>query len=381
MANLTKVGIGSAADDGNGDPLRTAFGALNGNVDYLLDMFARMRSFNGFDREDTTTLGLIQYCHDASSGEVHQIDEDGTYTKLTSQTQFADASTALADRTLAQYHSSGETDFKYWNQGTLVENAGIKTVQLTDDSNPYFIGYNSSGNLAAISSTHDAIVDSVLVAFVSQNAVTGQLLYLADERHGLIQSGQTHLTLHSVQKFGFSWCSGAEISGLANNATTHTGITEGYFYDENIYHHIPAASTIPWAYKTGANGEWTITAADNRLGVYYGGKYCYNEWDGSTWQLSEINSDYVGNVLLATNNAIYPYIWICGQTLYSSRSVARDHMHSLIADILLDDVIRPEVAPLYSVIVNSESSGTIEKGNDDEIYIDLKWGVPGFARF
>ena len=61
-------------------------------------------TFTGFDREDMDiggkSLGILQYCQSAASGEVYQIgsDETGAYTLLTAQTHFADG-TALADRT------------------------------------------------------------------------------------------------------------------------------------------------------------------------------------------------------------------------------------------------------------------------------------------
>lgn len=379
MGTLDLIGVGSSPNDGNGDPLRTAFGKHNSNMQYLMNMFNAARMATGFDREDTSTLGRIQYCFDASSGVVYNIDKDGVLTTLTSQTTFADGSTALADRTIAHYKSSGETNFSYWLNGVYTEVGTLKTLQLANSTGSYYIGYDGTGDLVTIADAHEAIVSSALIALVYNNLDVPSVEWLSDERHGMVQSGQTHLNLHKTH--GFAWPAGSrdgglDITGLADNATTFTKIASGYCDDEDVKMTFAELSTIPFVYRSGANGTFIHTADDNKLGYFDGGKCVYNEWDGATWKLSEINLDYVIMSIWATNNLLHPIVKMIGQTLHANRGAARDNLPGTILDLSLNNAMSPEAAPLYSYIIHNESTGKIEVGSDGEIYVDYRYGYP-----
>jgi len=336
---------------------------------------------SGFNRLDTSTMGTIQFCYSASSGEVHQIDKDGAYTKLTSQTTFADGSTAIADRTIAVYHSAGETEFSYYYQGTLVTDTGIQTLQMTDDGGGY-VYLDSDGSLAQGGSAFALIVQKTLIAYVGWNTTEDELTWFADERHGINMNPVTHLYNHSV--IGFAWAkSGSDITGLANNVTTFTAVTAGVWADEDIELMIAEQTTVPMAWKEGADGQWRFSAASNVLLYKPAASYVWNNEDSGgagVWGLDAVTSAnrWLVQTFWASNNVLAPVFQTVSQLEPDSRGDARDRVESAVHKIQTDGFPAPEMSPIGSVIMKSD--GTLEIGADGEIWIDHRFGAPN-SRF
>ena len=335
-------------------------------------------TLTGFDREDMDTggksLGILQYCHSASSGEVHQIgsDKDGTYILLTSQTVFADG-TALADRTLMQYHDAGETQFSYWHKGLFKEITTAKFIQLDADFEGY-VYYTEDDNLhVGETDTKELIIRTTLIAYIYLNPTEDEVIWFADERHGIVMDGQTHLQQHMSQ--GFFRVAGLEISGITNNGTTFTSITSGKGGDEDIQMTFPEVATIPKMFIEG--GYWQVTDENNKLGIFRDNKCCYNDVSipGSE-VLAEINSDYVIMMAIATNNKIHPFIMLVGQMLHLDRGAARDNMPAEFYRIKANGLPSHEFSQLNAMIIHNEATGQIEVGADGEIYIDWRHGFP-----
>lgn len=336
-------------------------------------------TLTGFDREDMDiggkSLGILQFCFSAASGEVHQIgsDETGAYTKLTGQTHFADGS-ILADRTLVQYHDAGETQYSYWFQGALVEVTGSKSIQLTVGFDGY-VCYDSDGELDdTVTDIRELIVRRPLVAYLYLNATNNELVWYADERHGIVMSGQSHLRAH--QDRGLFIGSGLNISGIVNNGTTFAAISEGGAGDEDIKMFFSEITTIPKAYKEGAAGEWRISDDDSNLGIFRSAKCCYNLNTAGTWTLQEIDGDYVIMMPIATNNKLAPTVMLVGQTLHLTRGAARDNSPAEFFRIDAAGLPGKELKPLGSMIIHNEATGQIEVGADGEIYTICKHGFP-----
>lgn len=337
-------------------------------------------TLTGFDREAADELtgkptGILQYCHSAVSGEVHQIgsDADGTYSLLTGQTLFADG-TPLVDRTLMQYHDAGETEFSYWSRGVLVRETGSKSIQLAADFKGY-IGYGTNGDLDdTITDVRQLIVRTPLVAYLYLNGTKGTVEWFADERHGIVMDGQTHLQQH--QDKGFFISTGLDISGIVNNGAVFTDVSAGTCGDEDIKMVISLLTSMPKIYKEGAAGEWTITDDDNSLGIFRSAKCCYNLDTAGTWSLQEIDLDYVVMMPVATNNKIHPVVMLVGQTLHSDRDDARKNMPSEYYRINAAGLPSHELHPLASMIIHNEATGQIEIGSDGEIYCSCKHGFP-----
>ena len=351
--------------------LETAMANENANIPALAKA---MSTLTGFDREDMDTggksLGILQFCMSAVSGEVHQIgsDETGAYTLLTSQTEFADG-TALADRTLMQYHDSGETDFTYWRHGVLNTVTGAKFIQVATDFKGY-IGYNASGELDdTTTDIRELIVRTPLVAFLYLNGTEGEFIWYGDERHGIVMDGQTHLRAH--QNGGFFVGGGLELTGIANNGETFTSLSGGGCGDEDVKMFYSTATTLPKMFKEGASGEWRFTDDDDKLGIFRTAKCSYNLDTAGTWSLAEINADYVAMTVVATNNKLAPVVMVVGQTLYATRSDARDHASAEYYRIKTDGLPSQEFTPVASYIIHDEADGQIETGADGEIYVVL----------
>lgn len=329
----------------------------------------------GFDREDMDAgnklSGIQQYCHSASSGEIHNIgsDESGIYTLLTGQTEFADG-TALTDRTLMLYHDIGETLFSYWRHGVLVEHTDAKFIQIAADFKGY-VGFNAAGELDnTVTDVRELIVRTPLTTYLYLNGAKGTVEWFADERHGVVMDGQTHLQQH--QNRGFFIARGLDIHGVVNNGVTYTGIDSGNCGDEDIKMVIAAASTAPKICLDGVTSEWTHSDDDNRFALFVGAQVVYNDISG-TPTLTPIGSDRVIMTLIATNNKIYPLTWLVGQELHATRGIARDKGASSYWRIRLNGLPSNEFRPICSTIINNESTGTAEIGGDGEVFYDHRF--------
>lgn len=330
----------------------------------------------GFDREagwaGGKNQGVLQYCSSAASGEVYNIasDKDGAYTKLTGQTTFADGTTALADRTVAIMPDSGEANFSYWFAGHLIEVTGIKTYQVTAATGSY-VCFNSLGNLEVENDARTVIMHRSLLAFIYDNSDPN--IWFGDERHGSNFNSHVHLNLH--QTVGLRWArvgGGAEVYGLADNGTTFTKISEAKFADEDIRMVIAEASTAPFVYKE-TDGNWDWLTADNNLFYAPVTDPQYNDISGGGGLADLTGNDCMIMVILACNNKVYPYIKIIGQEAFADRTTAREALYAYVTQLSTVGLPGPETRPICSYIISSQDNA-LEKGADDEIWIDHREG-------
>jgi len=338
--------------------------------------------FTGFDREEVNEgsskcTGILQYCHSASSGDVHNIGEDnyGTYSKLTGQTHFADG-TALVDRSLMQFKAPGEDNFEYWRHGEKTINIDSKFIQLAADHDGY-IGYDSSGDLSdSITDTRELIVRTPLAAYMYLNADENAVVWYGDERHGDVLSGQAHLLVHQMSKLGFMVASGLGVKGLTDGVATYTGIDAGNCGDEDILMKIAALSTCPALYKDGANHYWKISDDDNKVGLFSGGNASWNDVSGASAILTSLSSgERMAINWLATNNKLAPIVRLIGQEVYTSRREAQRKRGSAFSRISIAGLPGQEVENICSSIIEN-AAGTVEAGGDNEVGYDLRQGFP-----
>ncbi len=355
------------------------------NITELPPALCKMaETLTGFDREDMDTggelNGILEYCHSAADEEVHVIgaDEAGTYS-LKATTTFADGS-ALTDRTLCQYHTPTETKFSYWRHGVLVEVTTAKKITLADDFEGY-IGYDADGDLDdTITDVRDLIVRTPLVAFLYLNDLTGKVTWYADERHGNVISGQAHLLVH--QDGGFFIAQGLDIPDVSNNDTDFTTVGAGNCGDEDIVMRISEMTECPFMYRSGTGGKWIISdTSDSKFGYYVSGAVRYNLNTGGVWSLESISNDRVATFFVATNNKLHPVVKIIGQILHTDRGTARDRIESDWWHMDTEGLPGQELQPIGSMLINNSSTGTIEKGNGDESWYDMRHGgsIPRFA--
>jgi len=329
--------------------------------------------YNGFDSENTDTMGQLEYCHNAASGVVYKIDKSKVYTKLTAQTQFSDGS-VLADRTLAFVPDANTS---YWALGELITVTSSKKIQFTNDSLEHYVAFESDGELHVQTSTTDAITKHVLVAVITNNAIANEPVWFADERHGIKQSGESHLIIHATR--GFANVYGLDVQGLVDNGTTFTKITAGLSYDEDIPMAFAETTAIPSLYREGVGGAWRLTpTTSNKLAHFVLTKAVYNRYNAGTdtWDLYEIDSNYIATTFLATNNVLAPIVRLVSQSADASRTIARAKAPANWYRIKKTGLPSSEAHAICSIVVHMENTGQIELGTDNEIYSDCRAGFP-----
>ncbi len=341
----------------------------------LTDTAAKVQ---GFDTGSPDSMGTMEFCLSAASGVFWRIDQYNTHSSFVGQTHFGDG-TALADRMFIQYPSEGMSSFSFWNRGKLYTKTVTQTLVLDNVAHVHLVAYDSTGTLAQSPSTEVAITNDTLCTVININPTHNKKVIFANERHGRYMSSATHLLEHETtgarcQRSGFT------LHGVVNNSTEFTLIEGGTVYDEDIHNIIEATYSAVFAWREGADGDWMISAtADSKLG--YKNEYdevCYNIYDNDSneWELKPIGSDYVVMHMFATNDGENGIFKIVGQNLYPDRTAARQNLFGDASTIEIGELPSPEFVHLYSMIINSESNGTIETGPDKEIYVDFRMSYP-----
>lgn len=277
---------------------------------------------------------------------------------------------------------SGESNYYFWANGKKITKTSSASVTIPDTTGTYYIYFDNSGTLqyVALSSVTDPLFyQYALVGLVYWNATSGKGR-VGNERHGTRMSSTTHQYNHDT--FGARYENGISIEGLSDGGTTYSQTTSGHFWDEDIRHPVSAESTHPFLYRLGADGEWTATAVDNNVCFKNSGTYgVWNEWTGSTWQLTQGDSshDFVIYFYIALPSISGNQVMkIIGQNGYSTRANARNAIETERANLITDGLPNQEFIFLYATIVKRD--GTLKTLADGSLYLDLrteKGGVGG----
>ncbi len=313
------------------------------NVEDVLAEIGETRLVSGFDLTDSSSLPDISFV-------------DGT-------------------RTFSATVQGGESNFVFWVDSIKYTKTTTQSVVVPDTTGTYYIYFDNSGVLQYVNQ------DSITPAVFYENAITGLLYwnatagtaFVGDERHGKLMDGRTHHFNHATTGARFE--SGMDIIGLEDGEPDYTNTASGYFWDEDIRHSVDAQSSHVFLYKLGNDGEWTGTAADSNVGFKNGtSNVVFNEWTGSTWQLTESGSatDFMIYFFIATPSIdSYTVRKIIGQNGYSSRSNARAAIESEIANLVTDGLPSPEIIFLYAYIV--KRGGDLEDLGDGSTHLDLRY--------
>jgi len=288
-----------------------------------------------------------------------------------------------ATRTFSIAVKSGESEYYYWIDGKKVTQTTTKSVIVPDTTGAYYIYFaDDTGVLTATlesSLTSPVFYEYAIVGLVYWNKTQAKGM-CGNERHGYRLSSSAHDKDHHT--LGALYASGLDITGLSSGNKTYTQTDSGVFYDEDIKHTVTAETTHPFLYRLGATGEWTLLAASNEVAYKDGGDsyYSWNEWTGSTWQLTEgtNSTDYFMSFFIATpsigsNNIMK----IIGQNAYSSRSKARNAIESELSNLKTNGLPSPEFVFLYVII--AKRNGNLQTLADGSLYVDLRYvkGVGG----
>lgn len=353
-------------------------------IDELVQMHIDTNEPNGFIREFPLTNGIMELCTDGTV--IHRIWYDGTHT--TSDATHANYDATITpgyfyDGTVAGIKEfaihpvavgdGGDGTYTIYIQGIKFVISNTQKVTLADISGLQFVYHNASGSLAADTTfSFHYFEDMPITSVIYGNTISQSILVFGDERHGVVMDGYTHQYLHFTQ--GFKYFSGMEIQGMSAGVTTYTQITSGAGYDEDIYLTAPQQSAAPFMYLSVA--DWDIQEDGTDVAHLNVGVAQYNQNLGTptvpNFTLTDLTPTQYGLMFFAmTNNRIYPYIKMVGQTVYSNALQARSAIADAWNEILVVGGLPfPEFTPIGAVIVNS--AGEVQLLEDGSTYYDLR---------
>lgn len=269
-------------------------------------------------------------------------------------------------------------DYQYIIKGrkyALVPGSYQTSTTITDSTGLYFFYINTSQQI--IVDAHpldlDWLIDACPLAIGYWDAVANEWLIKGKELHGMIDK-QTHKYLHET--FGTQYNSGFNstftlVGDGSLAADAQIGLTGGTIRDEDLTHTIvhsasPSAefeqilettAQIPLYYRTGATGTWNKLAATTFPCHFGTSRLQYNQYTGSTWQLSDVpnNGNYVATWIVATNSITEPVIGIIGQRQDGS---LQDAELNNTWPVLMGDFPTPEFKVLYRVIFQTSTMYT-----------------------
>lgn len=278
--------------------------------------------------------------------------------------------------------------------------SGADTKVWPDTEGLHYFYYDDSGVLQTTTTWSDDLVEKyALVALLYWDATNNDSILFADERHGITMSGTDHLYLHRTIRaawdsgLGITLTNPADSSGNDNDSAKFA-VANGIFWDEDIKHTItdgspqdlsPAAQ-LPILHRDGASGDWRIVAADD-FPLLYDGKPSgytdtrapYNQWTGSTWQLTEVgNNNFFLMHFFASNHVDAPAIAIPGQNEYATVGAAREGAITELTSLLLGNLPTPELAPIATVIFQTSNGysntpkARIRSTDSGDDYIDWR---------
>ena len=328
----------------------------------------------GFIREQPLTMGIIELSPDGTL--VHRVDHNGVYSEHTDGL-FYDGSDASAREFAIHPVSSsdgGDDTYSIYIEGTKHIIGVTQKVELNQETGLKFVYHDEAATLAlGTTFSFDYFEDKPITAVAYGNQPNGEVVLFGDERHGIQMDGFTHRYLHFTQ--GTQYVDGMEIQGLTEGGTSYTQITSGHAYDEDISLDPIQQSDAPhwyleWDEANEENG-WRIVLDSTDIAKLEGGVAQYNENVGGEFQLTDVTGNDTMIMFFAlSNNAIYPYTKILGQTIYADANGARADISNALNNLVLSGLPSPEFLPIGALIVNA--SGELQDLTDGSLYFDLR---------
>jgi len=285
---------------------------------------------------------------------------------------------------------------------------GLNSIEISNTEGLHFIYYDITGTIQETTTfSVNLITHNALISVIYWDVTNSREIYFADERHGITMDGDTHAHLHLT--LGTVIYSGLGLNSLVTDGTgdldihAQFGYGSGEISDEDLRFNIASSTSpanIPIYYKLGTNGDWRIKYTDDTgseldgddFPLIYSGttgytgandRAPYNEFTGSTWQLTEVsNRDFFVMLYFVTNDVNRPIIGIQGQNIYTTLGNAREGITTELANLVTIGLPFAEFAPIAGIICQTSDGydndpkmriRTLDDGSD---YLDLR-GVQG----
>lgn len=291
------------------------------------------------------------------------------------------------------------TDFHYYVIGDKFEKTLSESITI-ENTEGFHVFYYEGETLKTVANPNTGQIDLLirtvaLIAYVYWDASNSVSNYFSDERHGISMSPTTHAYLHftrGAQYLGGLALNTFSVDGSGNiNASAQFGTDSGLFADEDIVTNIPDAISsltgLPIYYLDGTAGDLrrisvsgysVLTDIDAGSGAT--GRLVYNEFTGTTWQLSTItNGDFVLCHVFAINgvSGSDQMVAFIGQADYLNASSARAGAETEIANLLTVIPVQ-ELIPIGTIIFQTRDNYTndvqarIISTDDGADYVDWR---------
>jgi hypothetical protein len=252
-------------------------------------------------------------------------------------------------------------------KGKRITITDTKTIVWPNTPGLHFFFIDANGSLNAIQSFNESlIVENTFLSIVYWDVAAQKHIYFANERHGIKMSPLTHMYLHRTK--GAAFDNGCKLVNFsvdgAGSLPAHAQFTanSGTIWDEDIKISMPAQAIIPVLYRSGPT-QWkrkepnpfpiVIAGEEGYTGV----RLPYNRFNGSTWDLAEVdNNKFVLVHIFATNDIEYPFMAIQGQAQYDTKTAARDGAINEIKNLAALPLA--EFCPVGSVIYQTNTAYT-----------------------
>lgn len=204
-----------------------------------------------------------------------------------------------------------------------------------------------------------------VIAYVFYNASLGDGIAFY-ELHDAHRDPLIHYRLHFVDGTQVEEGSGFLASGFVLNSATDgdktLGISGGRVWDEDIDFDItgvPDGGPYTIWNRTGASGDWVWQTVNQFNFLVSGLNIVYNEFTGSTWQLTALtgNPQFVNVWAFATTalEGIRQIFFVIGQTVFTDQATAEAES---VGSINWGILPFQEIAPLYQLTYRRAQSNS-----------------------
>lgn len=283
----------------------------------------------------------------------------------TPQSGYASTFTVNNNRT---FTISTTTSYDVYVQGAKFTKTGTETVTFADSEGIKLFYFNENGTLATTTSDLDGalFLQYALVAVLRWDATNNTVIYVGEERHGMIMDGKTHQYLHETE--GTRMVEGHALGDItadgngASDSHATLSVEDGIIADEDLFLVAQATTnaTQQWYtyYKEGATGVWRRElTGDVPVRLTAGVTATYNELNGTTWQQAELsNNQYVLAHIYRTNSLTVPYVCIQGENAYGNQGDARAGAADELNQLTQTGLPFQEFHPLGSIIYQYSSA-------------------------
>jgi len=302
---------------------------------------------------------------------------------------------------------SAPAAFPVYSANNLFYKSGSQSVNWTDVEGDHFFWFDEQGDMIHSTTFDEQAIFGpyIFIAYLYWDATNSRTILSGPltETHGLQMDGATHYHFHETlgaQVLG----AGLSLSDLIVDgdgslaAHAQFGVESGTVSDEDLRFAISAVTSttgLPILYLDGtmeyvreiSEPNFSVLT-DTTAGVGVTGRLVYNEWTGSTWQLTTVGAT---NFVLChvfglgtggSGDRLYAAV---GQEEYLSAALARAGAETEMANLAIK-LPFAEVRPIASIIFQTGNYTNAVKARvrpaDDGDYVDWrKDAIPGGSGF